>query len=54
VKAIYNALNIPALAEKKVNHYFDKGFKSLDQVACAPERKAALRKFAEDLIGRQV
>jgi geranylgeranyl diphosphate synthase, type II len=54
VKAIYDALNIPALAEKKVNHYFDKGFKSLDQVTCSPERKAALRKFAEDLIGRQV
>lgn len=54
VKAIYDALNIPALAEKKVNQYFDKGFKSLDKVTCSLERKASLRKFAEDLIGRQV
>lgn len=54
VKTIYDALNIPALAEKKVNQYFDKGFKSLDQVTCSLERKASLRKFAEDLIGRQV
>jgi geranylgeranyl diphosphate synthase type II len=53
VKAIYDALEIPALAERKINHYFDKGFKSLDQVTCSPERKAALRKFAQDLIARQ-
>jgi geranylgeranyl diphosphate synthase, type II len=53
VKGIYDALNIPALAEKKVNLYFAKGFKRLDHVTCAPERKATLRKFAEDLIARQ-
>lgn len=54
VKAIYDELKIPALAEKKINHYFDKGFKSLDQVICSHERRESLRKFAEDLIARQV
>jgi geranylgeranyl diphosphate synthase type II len=53
VKAIYDALEIPSLAERKINHYFDKGFKSLDLVTCSPEKKAVLRKFAEDLIARQ-
>jgi geranylgeranyl diphosphate synthase type II len=53
VKAIYDALEIPTLTEKKINQYFDKGFKSLDQVTCSPEKKAVLRKFAEDLIARQ-
>lgn len=54
VKSIYNSLSIPALTEKKVNHYFDKGFKNLESLRCNLDSKAALKKFAEDLIGRQV
>ncbi len=54
VKAIYDSLSIPTLIEKKVNQYFDKGFKGLETLNCNAESKAALRKFAEDLIGRQV
>ncbi len=54
VKAIYDSLSIPMLTEKKVNHYFDKGVKDFESLNCIPESKAVLRKFAEDLIGRQV
>lgn len=54
MKAIYNSLNIPTLTEKRVNQYFDKGFKNFESLSCNHDSKAALRKFAEDLIGRQV
>ncbi len=54
VKAIYDSLNIPGATEKRVNQYFDKGFKNLESLTCNPESKDTLRKFAEDLIGRQV
>ena len=30
VKEIYDSLNIPTLTEKKLNHFFDKGFSSLE------------------------
>ena len=53
VKAIYNTLGIPALAEKKVNHYFEKGFQSLDKMKCDDGKKSVLKKFAEELIARQ-
>jgi geranylgeranyl diphosphate synthase type II len=54
VKAIYDSLSIPSLAEKKVNHFFDKGFASLEAVAGKAESKKILKKFAEDLISRVV
>jgi geranylgeranyl diphosphate synthase type II len=54
VKAIYDSLGIPALAEKKVNHYFEKGFQSLDKLKCDEGKKSVLKKFAEELIARQV
>lgn len=54
VKSIYNDLNIPQLTEKKVNQYFNKGFASLEKVKGNTAAKERLRKFAEDLIGRQV
>lgn len=54
VKAIYDSLSIPARTEKKVNQYFDKGFKNLESITYSVESKAAIKKFAEDLIGRQV
>ncbi len=54
VKSIYDSLNIQSLTEKKVNHYFDKGFKNFESLTCNTESKSVLRKFAKDLIERQV
>lgn len=54
VKEIYNSLNIPEQTAKKVNQYFEKGFKNLDTLTCNPEAKSVLRKFTGDLIGREV
>ena len=54
VKAIYDSLQIPALTEKKVNQFFDKGFGSLDSLGRNAKSKIVLRKFAEELIARQV
>jgi geranylgeranyl diphosphate synthase, type II len=53
VKAIYDALLIPELAEKKVNQYFNKGFKSLEKVKGSPAQKALLKVFATELANRQ-
>lgn len=54
VKSIYDALQVPQLTEKKINQYFNKGFASLEKVKGKASAKEQLRKFAEDLIGRQV
>lgn len=54
VKSIYNALHVPQLTEKKINQYFNKGFASLEKIKGNALAKEQLRKFAEDLIGRQV
>jgi geranylgeranyl diphosphate synthase type II len=54
IKKVYDDLSIPALANKKINSYFNKGFKSLDAVKGNVKAKTALRTFAEDLIDRQV
>jgi geranylgeranyl diphosphate synthase type II len=54
VKAIYDSLGIPAMTERKVNHYFNRGFQSLDNLTCNEQMKSVLKKFAEDLIARQV
>lgn len=53
VKDIYDQLNIPALAEKKINSYFDKGFASLEKLNVDASKKASLIAFAKDLISRQ-
>jgi geranylgeranyl diphosphate synthase, type II len=53
VKAIYNALLIPASTEKKVNHFFNKGFSSLDQVSADASKKLLLQAFTKNLIERQ-
>lgn len=53
VKAIYDTLNIPALTEKKINFFFDKGFTALAQLNVDAARKQALTAFAKDLIARQ-
>ena len=54
VKSIYNDLHVPQLTERKINQYFNKGFASLEKVKGNAKAKETLRKFAEDLIGRQV
>jgi geranylgeranyl diphosphate synthase, type II len=53
VKEIYDALNIPASTEKKINQYFNKGFAALAQLNVDESRKQALATFAKDLIARQ-
>lgn len=53
VKAIYAALSIDVLADKKVNHYFNKGFKSLEPLAHYTQPFTILKSFTENLIARQ-
>lgn len=53
VKAIYDDLGVPALAEKKIDQFFRKGFDSLEKVNVTPETHALLRGYAEALIERQ-
>ncbi|HEY8936465.1 MAG TPA: polyprenyl synthetase family protein [Cyclobacteriaceae bacterium] len=53
VKIIYDKLDIPTLAEKKVNQYFDKGLKELDKLHTSSSSKAFLKTFTENLIARQ-
>jgi geranylgeranyl diphosphate synthase type II len=54
VKMLYDSLGIPTMTERKVNQYFEKGFQCLDALKCDDSKKSILRKFAEDLIARQV
>ncbi|HTJ51399.1 MAG TPA: polyprenyl synthetase family protein [Cyclobacteriaceae bacterium] len=53
IKVIYDKLNIPTLAERKVNQYFDKGLKELDKLHTSSSSKAFLKTFTENLIARQ-
>lgn len=53
VKDIYDQLSIPALTDKKINHYFTKGFTALDKLPVNAGKKKALIDFAKDLISRQ-
>jgi geranylgeranyl diphosphate synthase type II len=53
VKSIYDTLRIPALTEKKINFFFDKGFKSLEKISATPPKISILRSFTESLIERQ-
>jgi geranylgeranyl diphosphate synthase, type II len=53
VKAIYDHLNIPASTEKKLNQYFDKGFKSLEAVGGKALQRELLHQFTRALIERQ-
>jgi geranylgeranyl diphosphate synthase type II len=53
VKSIYDTLKIPALTEKKINYFFDKGFKSLEKISAMPTKISVLRSFTETLIERQ-
>ena len=53
MKAIYDSVGIPKLTEKKVNHYFDKGFSSLQALSVDDEARQLLQSFTESLIARQ-
>ena len=53
VKEIYNKLNIPSLAERKLNQFFEKGFNQLEQLAVTSDKKAELKNYAKALIERQ-
>lgn len=53
VRNIYDSLGIPDLAEKKINHYFKKGFENLSQLKVEPSKKEILQRFTEGLIERQ-
>jgi geranylgeranyl diphosphate synthase, type II len=53
VKGVYDALDIAALTEKKINQFFTKGFRSLEKLNVEPSRKRILIDFAKDLISRQ-
>ncbi len=53
VKSLYDSMGIPLLTEKKVNHYFKKGFHTLGSLSCSTDRQKALIQFTEALIARQ-
>ncbi len=53
VKSIYDQLGIPKSTEKKINHYFKKGFQKLEAVKCSPDAKQLLTDFTKALIERQ-
>lgn len=50
VKAIYDSLGIPAIAEKRIAEYFQTGNKSLSRVSSPG--KAVLSEFARSIAGR--
>jgi geranylgeranyl diphosphate synthase type II len=53
VKSLYDALGLPALAEKKMNYYFRKGYETLQKLSCPEEDLAVLKAFTNSLIARQ-
>ena len=53
VRTIYDKLNIPSVAEKKIDQFFKKGFQNLDAVNVNLSTKETLKKFTEALIERQ-
>lgn len=52
VTALYDKLDIPALAESRIQFYFDKGFEKLEKISDSPA-KSQLIQFTQDLINRQ-
>jgi geranylgeranyl diphosphate synthase type II len=53
VKSLYDSLRLPALAEKKMNYYFRKGYVTLQTLSCPEEDLALLKGFTNSLIARQ-
>lgn len=53
VTALYNAIGIPELAQKKVEELFEQSLLSLDKVSVPEPKKTELRTFANKLLGRK-
>ncbi|MDH5396939.1 MAG: polyprenyl synthetase family protein [Cyclobacteriaceae bacterium] len=53
VRGVYDELGVKEITEHKMNEYFDQGFAALTRVSAPLHRKAVLREFAADLIGRE-
>ena len=53
VKEIYNQLGIAESVDRKINHYFAKGFKNLAGVGGDPSALSTLKSFTQALIERQ-
>ncbi len=52
VTALYDSLGIVSLTEKKIEHYFKKGFTQLEKIKPSPQKENLIR-FANELINRQ-
>ncbi len=53
VTGLYDNMGISGLTEKKVDYYFDKGFRQLHLLSCPPAGVANIKSFTEALIVRQ-
>lgn len=53
VKNLYDELHIKALTEEKMNDYFQSGFSALEKLDLPVDKKAILKRFAEQLINRE-
>lgn len=53
ITAIYNDLSVSAITEKKINHFFDKGFTHLNTLS-NPANVDLLKTFVVSLISREV
>ncbi|MCP4520418.1 MAG: polyprenyl synthetase family protein [Cytophagales bacterium] len=53
ITQIYHEIGIKALAEQKMNEYFDGGFAYLEKVEANQEKKAFLAEFSKSLINRE-
>ncbi len=53
VTKLYDQLDIKALAEQKMNDYFNAGFSALKKVDAPLQKRSVLREFAESLIVRE-
>ncbi len=53
VKAMFNALAIPTMAEVEINNYYQSALLHLGKVRCDIFRKGLLKKFVSELMQRQ-
>ena len=45
VKSLYDVLNIKQLTETKMNEYFEKAFKNLEDLDAPAEKKIIIKEF---------
>ena len=53
ITAIYNRLGVRQLAEEQMSSFAEKALASLEKISADPEKKQALRNFAEELLVRE-